>query len=147
MQILSINRARHHQLSLSVSFRSTQIHVDHHSHVRCDFCLIPSRRVDLPIAVFPPLRINAAFLTCGHTRIIDEGGTTGFVKFSVDFIPHCRNTKSTKLTICVLFFLREKTLHVMNAARDDLRAADQPPFAVVCGMPSIPAQKQAYTVL
>lgn len=37
-------------------------------------------------ADFPPLRINAAFLTCGHSRIIDKvGGTTGFVNSPLDF--------------------------------------------------------------
>lgn len=78
---------------------------------------------------------------------VGVGGTMGFVNSPLDFYPSLQEYKKHKTdNLCVVFPAR-KTLHVMNAARNHLRAADQPPFAVFCGMPSIPARKHTYTVL
>lgn len=82
-----------------------------------------------------------------YTRIIDKGGTKGFVNCPVDFYPSLQEYQKHKTDNLRVVFPARKTFHVMNAARDDLRAADQPPFAVFCGMPSIPARKHTYTVL
>lgn len=76
-----------------------------------------------------------------------EEVTAGFANSSVGFYPLLQEYTKHKTGNLRVVFPAGETLHVTIAARDHLRPAEQPPFAVFCGMPSIPAPKHTYTVL